>query len=142
MRPKLRRIGNTRNVTKAINLWAFQAGATAMLPSSYIHIDHLDDAGEHGLVPDESAHTMCSIPTQEEVFEKKSLCEGLSEEALYVLNLVLQAPSEILELIATPKQKNITKRRVGKFLKYQGWPPKKVRLIFEELATFTEGLEA
>ena len=46
---------------------------------------------------------------------KKQQFNNLSEEAKEVIQLILNSPTEILELIKTPKQNRITRTRVKKY---------------------------
>ena len=64
--------------------------------------------------------------------------DSLYSEARYVVNLALGAPKEVLEMIATPVSKRITKSRLAAYLRHMGWPPKQVRKTFDELTTYTE----
>ena len=54
--------------------------------------------------------------TPEKILVRKQLFNSLSEEAKEVIQLVLNSPSEILDLIRTPKQKRITKVKIRKHL--------------------------
>lgn len=46
---------------------------------------------------------------------KKQQFNNLSEEAKEIIQLILNAPNEILELIKTPQQNRITKTRLRKY---------------------------
>lgn len=47
---------------------------------------------------------------------KKQQFNNLSEEAKEIIWLILNTPTEMLELIRTPKQERITKTRIRKYL--------------------------
>lgn len=54
--------------------------------------------------------------TPEKILIRKQLFNSLSKEAKEVIQLILNSPSEILDLIKTPKQKRITKIRIRQYL--------------------------
>jgi len=54
--------------------------------------------------------------TPEKILIRKQSFNSLSEEAKEVIQLILNSPSEILDLLKTPKQKRITKVKIRKYL--------------------------
>jgi hypothetical protein len=52
------------------------------------------------------------LPSPEEIVIKKQLFQQLSQEAKELINIILDAPDEIVELIKTREQKRITKRKI------------------------------
>lgn len=54
-------------------------------------------------------------PSPEDIVIKKDLYNKMSVEAKEIISIILNAPDEILKEIATPKRKQVTKKRVKKF---------------------------
>ena len=90
-------------------------------------------------MPDQGA-CVSHIQAPDEYTESRLCYEGLSEEAQYVVNLVLETPLEAVDFITTPIQERITKSRLGKYLRGLGWPSDTVQGAFKELATYTRGM--
>ncbi len=66
---------------------------------------------------------------------------NLSREALYVIGLVLETPAEAVDYLCTPFAENVTRTRLLRYLQQQlSWPPRRVRLVFMELAEYVEEL--
>jgi hypothetical protein len=89
--------------------------------------------------PDENDQESIVLPSrenQEDLVIKKDLAEKLSSEAKDVVRLILNSPSEILEMFMTEKYRTISKRKIGQYLIEKGWKQTKVDRIFSELKVF------
>ena len=146
-RKRLQKVGYHPRAKRKDAEWTFQAAAAALDFRSYIHLDWLplcDDDGNdcsYQIVPDTGSVTYNQPPRPDKYTEQVMAHDGLSEEALYVLDLVLNTPREVLGLIATPIQEQITKRRLEGYLRRAvGWKPEVVRKVFGEIANYTEAL--
>ncbi len=132
-----------RHPPKPDKNWHYLAGAIAFDMNSYDHIDQPnanDEYIENALVPAAGAHC-CTIPNPAEVMEQKSTKESLSEEALFVLDLILNAPLEILELISSEHRHTITLTRIAKHLRNtKGWDITYIEQTFKELKTYVGAL--
>lgn len=80
-----------------------------------IQINTIEQDDMEGLVILES-----SMLTPEHLLAKKQIFNCLSNEAKEVVQLILNCPSEILELITTPQQNRITKTRIKRYFS-QHW---------------------
>lgn len=76
-----------------------------------LSINTVEHDNEEGLVILKS-----EMLTPEKLLIKKQLFNNLSGEAKEVIQLIFNSPSEILDLIKTPKQKRITKVKIRKYL--------------------------
>jgi len=83
--------------------------ACLILADGFVRI-HPCDIVEDGFISHYS-----KMPSPEEIAIKKDTYEKLSEEAKEIITTILNSPEEILELLSTPKNKNITVRTVRKF---------------------------
>lgn len=64
----------------------------------------------------------------------KQALEGLSAEALEVVNLVLEAPGELLEWVVHKGTVwELTRSDVRVYLRWRGWPWKRIRGVWEEV---------
>ena len=141
VKKKLYKVGKKAKSPRKDHAWAYMAGVIAMLPHSYLHLDAEENWDNDTLcVASEAAVTPLMLDPDE--YTGKILdYEALSEEARYVVGLVLETPGEALEWITTPIHQRITKSRVGEYLqRVLGWPPKTVQQTFLELADYTKGL--
>lgn len=68
---------------------------------------------------------------------KKDLYEKTSQEAKEVINLVLNTPSELIEIISTPKGK-ITKSKIKKYLLDKWKSQFLVELIMKEISRLVD----
>lgn len=97
-------------MSKEINIANYQA-AYDILTGIWYPIDPCDyyeeDSDEFPL------HAHYQSPLS--LILKEEAWNGLSNEAKEMVNVVLNSPSEILELISTPKSGNITKRSIRKY---------------------------
>lgn len=133
MARKLYRIGCKPSSPRV--LWGVEAALNAMIAENYVSFEE-DDMGSI-MVPAAGA-VIPRLEEQEEYTEKVLGYESLSDEARYVVGLVLAAPWEVFSMITTPTTKRITKSRLGVYLRRLGWPPKRVHKTFDELASYTE----
>lgn len=76
-----------------------------------LSINTVEHDDEEGLVILKS-----EMLTPSEILIKKQSFNSLSKEAKEVIQLILHSPSEILDLLKTPRQKRITKVKVRKYL--------------------------
>lgn len=73
-------------------------------------------------------------PGAEQTLIKKELVENLSEEARSVMQLILEAPVDVLRLLKTPRYDKVSRRRISRYLKdTYGWDPITIERSFEEL---------
>jgi len=78
---------------------------------------------------------------QENEFFKKEAFENLSSEAKEVVNIVLNSPDEILQLICTSKFGMYSKDLLKKYLhKNKGWENKKIKKVFRELSKYVNAM--
>ena len=118
--------------------WAFLAGGFAYV-QDYHNIDlaALEELQEE-LIPEAmaaGAHVV-TFPAPDEVADRWSRRNSLSEEALYVIDLILNGPAEILEAICTPARKQPSKSLIRKYLKRQGWSKEAVASTMDELKAY------
>ncbi len=125
--------------SRADYLWRWQAGATVMDSRSWVYTDHLPEDTEVPLVPDEAGQ-MHSVPLPDQEVSRSLGRASLSEEALYVVNLVLQSPAEVLEMITTPVRRRISKKQIARYLRGMGWHRDKVQGTLQELSTYVQEL--
>ena len=71
--------------------------------------------------------------SQEETYCKKEAIENLSEEAKEIIDLVFNAPAEIIACFITPKYNKISKDKIRDFLLDKGWNQKIIKKCFAEL---------
>ena len=133
MARKLYRVGHKPSSPRV--LWGIEAALNAMIAENYVPFEE-DEMGSI-MVPASGA-VVPRLEKQEEYTEKVLGYESLSNEARYVVGLALAAPGEVFSMIATPTTKHITKSRLGLYLRKLGWPSKRVRKTFDELASYTE----
>lgn len=83
------------------------------------------------------------IPRPDEELEHRSLLEELSEEAKEVVAIILEAPGDVLQFIASPVRGKITTSRLAGHLRRSlGWPPEKISRTFRELEQYANDLGA
>lgn len=119
--------------------WTYTAGALALWPTAYHQMDHeFEGFVEHNPAP--GAPIVC-IPQPDIVADKILKVQALSNEAKYVLDLIFNAPYEVLQLITTPKKKDITIPRITTYLrKFMGWETKQVAHTLAEIQTYVDNL--
>ena len=74
-----------------------------------------------------------SAMSQEETYCKKEAIDQLSEEAKEIIDLVFNAPAEIMACFITPKYNKISKEKIHDFLLDKGWNQKIIKKCFAEL---------
>lgn len=70
---------------------------------------------------------------------KKDLFQKLSDDSKYILDLLFNNDDQLLEKLATPKTKNITKRSLILYLETK-YPHKTISKCFKELKNLAEVL--
>lgn len=65
--------------------------------------------------------------------EKREFFEILSEEAKYVISIVLNSPEEMLNTVWGDTKKKITKYTITKFLRFKGWKFRDIYKVFNEI---------
>lgn len=85
--------------------------------------------------------TLPAKDNPEENYSKKEIFQRLSGEAKEVVETILNAPSEIIELITTNKFGLYSKELIQKYFVGKGWKRRKVLKAFEELTAYTSCLD-
>lgn len=57
------------------------------------------------------------IPNPEQILLRKEAWENLSTEAKEIIEVILDSPAEILEMLKTPKRRLLTKRSIRKYFR-------------------------
>lgn len=94
------------------------------------------------LSPDAELQLIFQSPSrlnQEDIFIKKESYLKLTSESREVIDTILNAPNEMLEMITTSKFGLYSKRALKKYLMKNGWKERKVNKVFGELAVFVNG---
>ena len=93
--------------------------------------------------PDNDKHefVLPSKSNQEKRFLKKELVENLSVEAKDIIHLIFNSPREIIEMLETKTYEGISKRKVKKMLRKNGWSKLQIQKSFLELRQFVTELE-
>lgn len=114
-------------------LWAILTGACLIKADAFASLDDFDD---HFNLENFNGGYV-SIPRPDELVEKTSTFEGLSQESQFVLSLILETPAEAMEYICTPVHGRVTKSLLFRYLRNMlKWNEKKVRKVFGELAVY------
>ena len=95
-----------------------------------------DDLGSSTEISVENSIVLIDNETPEKEVIKNDTYQKLSKEAKEVLNIVLNTPAEILEIIATPKLAKIKPEKLRDYL-YMTYNKRVVRRIYRELKRFT-----
>lgn len=69
---------------------------------------------------------------------KKMAYNSLTSEARQIIDIILNAPSEIMELIASPKTKKINKERIELMLQEKWGEKRAAKLVMKELEAFVK----
>jgi len=110
-----------------MNLTNLRHAADAMQYLSYKPLNTVSEEGECFL-PD-------TFPSPEELYSKKEAYLKLPKESYYILQLIYNAPSELLEqLIAAPGGK-YKGRLVGYIRSHFNWKPAKIEQAISKLRT-------
>jgi hypothetical protein len=98
---------------------------------------------EYSSGPDNDKHefVLPSKSNQEKRFLKKELVENLSIEAKDIIHLIFNSPSEILAMLETKTYDGISKRKIKKMLRGNGWSKLQIQKTFFELNQFITELE-
>ena len=120
--------------------WAYIAGAMALSPNAYRHLDHeFEGVVQH--LPATGAPINCLILPPDVVAHRKISKQTLSTEACYVLELILNTPTEILQLVTTPIRDTISLPRIARYLRnFMGWETRKVSQTFSEIQNYVVNL--
>lgn len=107
--------------------WGFLCGAMALQPD--IEYDETQSETSIGTpLPDEEAH-------------RTLLRESLTDEARFVVELLLDTPAEAIEFLYSPVQSRLRKWGLYSYLrKVTGWRAPTVRRVFAELEEYVEVL--
>lgn len=97
-------------------IWHDYLRAFEVLYGSYVSVDPCEAWDEDG------GNFILKSPAlnPERMLIRKESLESLSSEALEMIDTILNAPDEILDLLKTPKSRRITKPRVRKYF-YSVW---------------------
>lgn len=86
----------------------------------------------------------CTVESErissEDIVIKKESWENLSDEAKEVINTILYAPAEILEVLKTPKRKLLTKKSVQKYFRKVWYSNFITDIIIEEITQWAKQL--
>lgn len=98
------------------------------------------DANSYSAIKDEHEEIGVFIPSHypdpEKTLLKKESYQLLSSEAKYVIDLCLNAPTEILEAITSPAKGLISRHRVTRFCAKKWKNSIKTRTVFQEIWEF------
>jgi len=90
---------------------------------------------------DYKGFSLCGKYNQEEELIRKDIFNHLSKEAKEVALTVINAPTEIIEVITTDALGMYSKKLLKKyFRKEKGWKKLKVEKVFKELTTYANNL--
>ena len=95
-----------------------------------------NDLGQSIDINSQDSIVLASNENQERQVIKNDVYQKLSAETKEVIQIVLNTPAEILEIIATPKLAKIKPEKLKEFL-YQTYTKKIVRRVYRELRRFT-----
>lgn len=126
--------GYLRKKSSEGQLHNFLAGAFAYRPDCMASYDTTSEMELNAV-----SERTCTIrmPRPDQLAEKKSALDALSEEARYVVSIILNTPLEIIELITTPSTEMITQKRIGEYLnKHEGWDQDKVESVLGEVHSY------
>ena len=128
-----------------IQSWDYLNAIRIADPLSYVNVELLEGENEFGIVDPEYSQLSSerSLNPEKEMIKKESYY-NLSEEAKQIVSIIVNAPSEILEMM-TPKTGNVTLRMVSKFISNQFFnrkvPERKTKRVIKELKGFVKNLE-
>ena len=95
-----------------------------------------DDLGGSTEISVENSIVLMDDKTPENEVIKNDTYQKLSREAKEVIQIILNTPSEILEIIATPKLAKIKPEKLRDYL-HMTYSKRVVRRIYRELKRFT-----
>lgn len=99
----------------------------------YLELSNFEDGENRGF-------TLPSVDNPEFYLLKKESFQKLSYEAREVIKTILDAPTEITELITTNVFGLYSKKLIKKYFLDKGWKRKLLDNVFNELATFASDL--
>lgn len=123
----------------AYRSWDFLNAMNIANASSYVTFDFLE--GQEDRLPDSEYVQLITNQSKnpEKEMMKKEEYQNLSDEAKHIISLIINAPSEILEMM-TPKTKNLTIRSVSLFISKVFFnrkvPEKKTQKVIKEIESF------
>lgn len=94
-------------------MWSYLCALRAMNPCNYVPAEEVEEVLSYHLDPE-----------RELIAKEIALGKGLSEEARFVVKLVLESPEEM---------RLISKKAITEYLRNLGWPYKKIWLAFSEI---------
>ena len=137
--PMTIRLYRAAHKPKQDRYWTYTAGALALSANAFHYIDH--DIGDHTMLNPAYDGNCAHTQQPDEHADRTLTKQALSNEAKYVLNTILNAPSEVLQLIQTPKLGRITLPRLVIYLRKQiGWDNKRVDEAINELRNYVVNL--
>lgn len=114
-------------------LWALLSGACILKSDAFTPLDEFDD--HYDLENPNGCYV--KIPRPDEVVEKTSAFEGLSQESQFVLGLVLDTPIEAMAYICTPIHDKVSKSRLFQYLRnVLKWNEGKMQRVLDELSRY------
>jgi len=118
---------------KTADDYIYLAVWNALQPMASICVTGLDELEEHEteiMIADDTYNP-------EKILLKKDAFDSLSDEAKYLLRIILDAPQELIEVLYTQKYKKTSKARIKKFLlKCLHWNRLKVNKAFREIKKY------
>ncbi len=118
---------------KTADDYIYLAVWNALQPMASICVTGLDELEEHEteiMIADDTYNP-------EKILLKKDAFDSLSDEAKYLLRIILDAPQELIEVLYTQKYKKTSKARIKKFLlKRLHWNRLKVNKAFREIKKY------
>jgi hypothetical protein len=122
---------------KGMNIRMLMLAINAASPNSYVSLDVQGDDGDqyaHELVANDNPETILIRAEQERI--SRNVYAQLSDEAKGVIKLIINAPAEIMDVIATKKHKRISKDRIYRMLSKQWRDKIYARGVIDELVAF------
>lgn len=124
--------------------WTILAGGLAYVQDQHSedHVALEEDIYSPLILQEAKANgaPMVTFHQPDRVTERRLIWSGLSEEARYVINLILSGPAEALEVIMTPKRKAITQSAIRSHLHQRGLPRKAVNATMDEITEYVRAL--
>ena len=81
-----------------------------------------------------------TISSPEEILLKKEAFLSMSQEAKEIVQLIFNAPQEIIDCFMTETYEKVSKKKIKEYLIINGWHPNTVKKCFGELREFTTNL--
>jgi hypothetical protein len=110
----------------------FQLAVNAAGEGNYIQFDDISIAGD--MVESDNPETIFLSNERRSMIQKTY--DSLTDEAKQIIDIIFDAPNEMLELIGSPKTKKISKGRIATML-YKQWGDRKTaKEVMKELSNF------